>query len=210
VLSPDRVARPASDFVPDEGEIVIGPGHARVRTGAFETRLDLSGAESIALTDRPQEVEIYPAEIKTGRCTLGVSAFSLAIRPDNHGVMLRRTLDYRFANQRARVYVADGGEWMYAGVWYLAGSNTVYHSFPVFAGELGASTPVVIESNRRFRDDEFLLPVHLTAGRSELRVMIEFAPRNPPLLPNRSPQPTAWSEIEYRAYCFVMPTVELA
>ena len=210
LLSPDRVARPPPDVALVNGEILLTAGHAHTRTGAFETRLDLSGVESIALTERPREVEIYPAEIMKGRCTLGVSAFTLAIRPDNHGVMLRRTLDYRFANQRARVYVADGEEWAHAGVWYLAGSNTVYHSFPVFAGELGASEPVVITSNRRFRDDEFLLPVRLTAGRSAIRVLIEFAPRNPPLLPGRSPQPTAWSEIEYRAYSIVMPKVELA
>lgn len=80
-------------------------------------------------------------------------------------------------------------------VWYTAGSNTVYHSFPFFDGELGASRPPVITSNRRFRDEEFLLPLHLTRGRSEIAVRIEFAPRNPPLLPGREPQPTAWTEL---------------
>ena len=83
------------------------------------------------------------------------------IRPDNHGVLLRRTLDYQYANQRALVFVFHDGEWHLAGVWYLAGSNTVYHSFPVLEGELGRmDADDHVES--RFRDDEFLLPVALT------------------------------------------------
>jgi D-arabinan exo alpha-(1,3)/(1,5)-arabinofuranosidase (non-reducing end) len=123
--------------------------------------------------------------------------------------MLRRTLDYQWANQRAIVSVATDGGWVDAGVWYTAGSNTVYHSFPYFDGELGASRPRVITSNRRFRDEEFLLPLHLTQGRSEIEVRVEFAPRNPPLLPEQPPQATAWTELAYRVYCFVMPRVTL-
>ena len=67
----------------------------------------------------------------------------------------------------------------------------------------------MITSNRRFRDEEFLLPLHLTQGRSEIAVRVEFAPRNPPLLPEQAPQPTAWTELAYRVYCFVMPRVTL-
>ena len=53
--------------------------------------------------------------------------------------------------------------WKPAGVWYLAGSNTCVYSNP--KEELGATQHVVQTSNRRFRDDEFLVPRELTAGR---------------------------------------------
>ena len=79
-------------------------------------------------------------------------------------MLLRRKLDYAFPNQRAEVYVADepcGREietldWKPAGIWYLAGSNTCVYSNP--KDELGATQHVVQTSNRRFRDDEFLVP----------------------------------------------------
>ncbi|MBN1488342.1 MAG: DUF2961 domain-containing protein, partial [Phycisphaerae bacterium] len=106
-------------------------------------------------------VEIYPAHTETGRHTTGTSEFTVKLTPDNRGAMLRRTLDYAFPNQRAEVYVADAtadeATWEYAGVWYEAGSNTCYHSWPREGGELGPSNPVVQTSNRRFRDSEFLL-----------------------------------------------------
>jgi hypothetical protein len=85
----------------------------------------------------------------------------------------------------------------------------VYHSFPIAEGELGPVRPTVITSNRRFRDDEFLLPVELTRGKRRVRLRFAFAPRNPPLLPGMAPAESAWTEIEYRAYCYVMPKVEL-
>src|SRR5204863_1818235 len=73
--------------------------------------------------------EIYPAHTDRGRKTTGVSEFSLKLRPDNLGVLLRRKLDYAFPNQRAEVFVADphhnqGQNWKPAGIWYLAGANT--------------------------------------------------------------------------------------
>lgn len=157
--------------------------------------------------------EIYPAHTEVGRYTTGTSEFTLKITPQNLGVMLRRTLDYAFANQRAEVFVADAhgnsrsrdsAHWNHAGVWYLAGSNTCVYSNP--GGELGATEHVVETSNRRFRDDEFLISRDLTRGLSAIRVRIRFTPVNIPLFPGAPPQKLAWSEIRYSAYCFVMPS----
>ena len=154
--------------------------------------------------------EIYPAETDVGRKTTGVSEFNLKLTPDNLGVMLRRKLDYQFPNQRAEVSVEvrDGkvhGKFKAAGVWYLAGSSTCVYSNP--KDELGATQHIVQTSNRRFRDDEFLLPRLLTAGRSEIRVRVKFTPVAIPLFPGSSLPELALSEMRYDAYCFVMPEV---
>jgi hypothetical protein len=153
--------------------------------------------------------EIYPATTDYGRTTTGISEFTLKIIPQNHGVMLRRKLDYQFPNQRAEVYIANGdssttgANWQPAGIWYLAGGNTCVYSNP--KNELGATQHHVETSNRRFRDDEFLLPLDLTQGRSSIRVRIQFVPVNTPLFPGVPLTPLAWSEIRYDAYCFVVP-----
>jgi hypothetical protein len=151
--------------------------------------------------------EIYPAETDRGRITKTASEFTLKIDPRNLGVMLRRKLDYGFPNQRALVFVAVGKEWKPAGVWYLAGSNTCVFSSP--RAELGAALHVVETSNRRFRDDEFLLPLELTRGRSAIRVRVKFTPVETPLYPDypkSHPLPElAWSEMRYTAYSYVMP-----
>jgi hypothetical protein len=70
--------------------------------------------------------------------------------------------------------VADPSEWKTAGTWYLAGSNTYVYSNP--KDELGDTEHQVKVSNRRFRDDEFLVPRDLTAGRSAIRVRVKFTP----------------------------------
>src|SRR5207245_9665027 len=112
-----------------------------------------------------------------------VSEFTLQLRPDNHGVLLRRKLDYAFPNQRAQVYVADerprseqppDRRWTLAGIWFLAGSNTCVYSNP--KDELGATLHNVETSNRRFRDDEFLISPRLTRGRSRIRIRVRFTP----------------------------------
>jgi hypothetical protein len=156
-------------------------------------------------------IDVYPAHTEIARKTRTSSEFTLDIREDNLGVMLRRTLDYGFPNQRAGVYIAgsDGGEWKKAGVWYIAGSNTCYHSYPRKAGELGKTEPVVQTSNRRFRDDEFLIPRDLTAGKSSIRVRVVFTPVERPLLPGMEVPELAWADIAYKAYCYVMPEIEL-
>ena len=148
--------------------------------------------------------EIYPASTDHGRKTTGTSEFTLTLEPRNYGVLLRRKLDYSLPNQRAEVFVQEAtGSWRPAGTWYLAGANTCVYSNP--KSETGATQHIVQTSNRRFRDDEFLVPRSLTQGRSSMRVRIKFAPANIPLFPGRPTGGQGWSEIRYDAYCFVLP-----
>jgi hypothetical protein len=149
--------------------------------------------------------EIYPAEPDRGRTVKDKSEFRLRLRPDNLGVLLRRKLDYSFPNQRAEVYVADQTRsgWQLAGIWYLAGSNTCVYSNP--QEEFGATQHNVETSNRRFRDDEFLISRELTRGRKVIWVRVKFTPVDHPLYPGYPVGEQAWSEIRYTAYCFVLP-----
>jgi hypothetical protein len=153
--------------------------------------------------DTLKGVEIYPEETDRGRTTKGASEFTLKISPANVGVMLRRKLDYQFPNQRAAVSVYDGKAWKPAGIWYLAGSNTCVFSNPGNRQELGATQHFVQTSNRRFRDDEFLVPRALTAGKSSIRVRVQFTPVEVPLFPGHPLAELAWSEMRYTAYSFV-------
>lgn len=143
---------------------------------------------------------IYAPHEETVRTSAHGSEFTLRIDPENVGVMLRRTLDYQKPNQRARVSIQTESGWEEAGYWYTAGSNTCVYSNPV--GELGATEHVVVASNRRFRDDEFLVPRHLTEGRLSIRVRMEFTPVERPLFPGHPLPALLWSEIRYKAYCF--------
>ena len=169
------------------------------------------GVDSFALDPKkPQETtEVYPIQTDRGRKTTGTSQFRLKLDPKNLGVLLRRKLDYAFPNQRAEIFVADGnkepreGDWKPAGIWYLAGGNTCVYSNP--KEELGNTQHIVQTSNRRFRDDEFLLPRDLTKGRSAIWVRAKFTPVKIPLFPGRPLDELAWSEIRYDAYCYVMP-----
>jgi hypothetical protein len=158
-------------------------------------------------------VEIYPASTDRGRTLTGSSEFTLKLDPANVGVMLRRKLDYSFPNQRAEVLVSDAGtrrpRWHPAGVWYTAGSNTTVFSYASGQGELGPAEHVVETSNRRFRDDEFLLPRALTEGRGAIRIQIRFTPVTIPLFPGRALPQLAWSEMRYSAYSIVMPDFKL-
>ena len=153
--------------------------------------------------------EVYPAHTDRGRTTKTASEFTMKIDPKNLGVMLRRKLDYSFPNQRAEVFVADARTknpaWKPAGVWYLAGSNTCVFSGPPRGDELGATQHVAETSNRRFRDDEFLLPLELTKRRSAIRVRVKFTPVETPLFPGHPMAELAWSEIRYTAYSYVTP-----
>ncbi len=161
--------------------------------------------------------ETYPAHTEVGRYTAGASEFTLKLTPENLGVMLRRTLDYSFPNQRAEVFVADAAEmsypespnrWKFAGIWFLAGSNSCVYSNP--RSELGATGHMIETSDRRFRDDEFLIARDLTQGLSSIRVRVRFTPVDIPLFAGAPSQKLAWSEIRYVAYCYVMPSFKLS
>jgi hypothetical protein len=89
-------------------------------------------------------------------------------------------------------------------VWYLAGSNRVVYSNP--KDELGPAEHQVRTSNRRIRDDEFLISRALTQRRKEIWVRIKFARVNRALYPGYPLAEPAWSEIKYTAYSFVVPT----
>jgi hypothetical protein len=163
--------------------------------------------------------EVVPGLSDDGRHTTSHSDFEVSIRPDALGVMLRRRLDLQYPNQKAIVYVADATtvkpDWQEAGTWYTAGGNTVVFGDPraipdatrMQHVELASPAHVVQTSNRRWRDDEFLLPVRLTRGRDKIRVRCQFVPVKAPLFPGHLLQEEAWTEFRYWAYCFVMPGI---
>ncbi len=163
------------------------------------------------------QTEIVPTLSDDGRRTKTRSEFVLQIKPDALGVMLRRRLDLAYPNQKAVIYIADATtekpNWQEAGTWYTAGGNTVVFGDPRIVPEkqrpanveLMPPVHIVQTSNRRWRDDEFLLPPRLTRGRDKIRIRCEFVPVDLPLYPGRPIPQQAWTEFHYWAYCFVMP-----
>lgn len=84
----------------------------------------------------------------TGRADTGYSQFTMELRTNNVGAILRRQFDQSIARQAANVFV-DGA---LVGTWYYAGSNTYYC----------------------WRDSEFMIPASYTAGKSSIQVRIQF------------------------------------
>lgn len=150
--------------------------------------------------------DVYPEHKEDGRFTRTSTEFTVKLDPQNKGAILRRTLDYSFPNQKAEIFIADanGGDWESAGIWYLAGSNTCLYSNP--RGELDKRLYVVQTSNRRFRDDEFIIPSKLTSNRSSIKVRVKVMPEEVELYPDyRFPKESAWSELRYSVYSYVVP-----
>jgi len=156
----------------------------------------------------------FPAEQDYVRTMKGTSQFKMRLDPNNLGVMLRRKFDYLYPNQCAKVWVRPdktGGKWQYVGQWYTAGSNTCVYSYPRSEGELGKTQHTVITSNRRWREEEFLIPRQLTEGVKRLEIKIQHVPNNKELFPGHPfPAESAWSESRYWAYCYRMPKAKLA
>ena len=207
---PDRDAAPVT--TDDRSDIVLRAGDAAALRGEVKRVRDDGAGGEVLSVGGSNEVVVYPPHTDRGRVTKGTSEFTLRVRPDNWGVLLRRKLDYQYPNQRAEVSVADASEgaagggdgWKAAGAWYLAGSNTCIYSNP--PEELGATRHEVQTSNRRFREDEFLIGREHTRGRSAIRVRVRFTPVNVPLFPGRPfPVEPAWSEMRYDCYSYVMP-----
>lgn len=89
-----------------------------------------------------QDVHSY-----SGFSTPTGSSFTVRIRPDNRGVVLRRVLDYGYANQRARVLVDD----VTVGVWYTAGMNRFFE----------------------LKESDFMVPPAHVQGKDEIRVRLQ-------------------------------------
>jgi hypothetical protein len=199
---------------PAAGEIILNASSAVLTGASGFTQMEGSlNGNAIALNKVWREV--YPAHEEIARSTNGSSEFTLAVNPDNLGVLLRRTLDYAAPHQRARVFIADANakapDWKDAGVWYTAGATTHYYSVDKDNGELGlrgTTQPVVQTSNRRFRDDEFLVPRDLTNNRSSIRVRVVHEPIDHPLLPGYAMPDPVWTEIRYQAYSYQLPDAE--
>lgn len=192
-------------------EIVLDANDVTAISGAISLVEDPDSSTGLVIKIDGSK-EIIPAHTDVGRYTTGSSEFTVQIAPDNLGVLLRRKLDWSFPNQRARVYVArdwdrdeEDIQWVFAGIWYTAGSNRcVYVSA---GGELGPPVREVVVSNRRFKEDEFLISRELTEGCTSIRIRIEYAPEDIPLFPGDGPSQSAWTEFRYYVYSFVMPVV---
>ncbi|MEO6497840.1 MAG: hypothetical protein ABIN95_02450, partial [Mucilaginibacter sp.] len=178
-------------------------------TGAWITDLGPVTKGGPIVFDHAPKIEVYPSHDQDGRYTRTTSEFTVQLRTDNKGALLRRTLDYSFPNQKAEIYVANvtngkTGSWKYAGLWYLAGSNTVMHSDG--DGELGKRKYVIQTTNRRFRDDEFLIPAAFTKGSDKVRIKVKFVGGEEELYPGKAfPKKSAWSELKYDVYSYILP-----
>ena len=88
------------------------------------------------------------------RATQAPITFDAQIRPDNHGILLRRTSDQATGYQSAGVAI-DG---VLAGNWLQPRSNTFH----------------------RWLDDTYLVPDFVTAGESRITVTLAPTPGAPP------------------------------
>jgi hypothetical protein len=140
--TPERTAVRSDDLLPAAPD---GGGHGYSAPG--ERHYPLTSAYEYT-------VRAAPFGNTVAATTTGVS-FRMALRQDNAGAFLRRTLDSCVPNQRANVFV-DGA---FAGTWYNAGASG------------GA---------RCWRDDDLPLPRTLTQGKRSVDVRIEPVPTTAP------------------------------
>ncbi len=161
--------------------------------------------------DFPMQKEYFPTQSDMVRSTKGVTEFNVTLDPENIGLMLRKKFDYLVNNQCAKVYVQrEGQAWAFAGEWYIPGSSTTVFSRPegksFTIDELKATEHHVVESERRWREEEFLLPRELTEGAKTIRLRFEFVPIERELYPGYPyPGQNAWSESRYWVYNYKMP-----
>ncbi|HKS38535.1 MAG TPA: DUF2961 domain-containing protein [Verrucomicrobiae bacterium] len=178
------------------------------------------GVDHLPVSAGRGRTEIFAETSDDGRRTRTWSEFTLKVATNNLGVLLRRRLDLNYPNQKARVLVSPvEGEpvWQEAGIWYTAGGNPAVFGDPLglpkeqvtVNPEIALPAHIVWPSNRRWREDEFLLPRRLTAEHAVVRVRLEFQPVGLPLFPGHPVAEEAWTEFRYRAYSFVMPRVTM-
>jgi len=211
------------DLTSEKKHFYVSPQASAVETvnSRYELGIDLfptgvwgMDANKIAGYKGKAGTSVYPSHKEDGRYTRGVSEFTVDLDVNNKGALLRRTLDYSFPNQTAIVYLSDASSaasvpnWEKAGVWYLAGSNTAIYSDP--SGELDSRLLRTKTTNRRFRDDEFLIPARLTKNKKKIRLKVEFVNDGQQLFPDFPfPKASAWSELRYEVYSYVIPNFKL-
>lgn len=122
----------------DVGNIASEIAHGYTATG-------VTSLTSLTATFEGDDDDVSITE--DGRFVDGASEFTLAIAPNNAGVVLRRMLDQRTFNQRAEVYV-DGA---HAGTFLTAGGNVVH----------------------RWKETDFMIPASFTRGKSTITVRLE-------------------------------------
>jgi len=159
--------------------------------------------------------QYFPAQEDSARIMHGTTRFRVRLHPENRGVLIRRKFDYAYPNQHAKVYVRDpvSDEWEYAGDWYTAGSNTCVYSRPVGGNftkaELAPTEHHVIQGNRRWREEEFLIASELTGGLDSMDIKIVHVPNNTRLFPGHDfPKKSYWSESRYTVYCYALPVMD--
>ncbi|MFC4872537.1 DUF2961 domain-containing protein [Negadavirga shengliensis] len=200
-------------YAPDASEVDTIRSRYEWGIDFFPERTWGMNPDKIQGYDKKRGKDIYPEQIKYGRYTRKGSEFNIQLAPNNKGALLRRTLDYGFPNQTAEIYIGPAGkkpedigeeEWEKVGIWYLAGSNTCLYSDP--GGELEKRLHRTKTSNRRFRDDEFLIPARYTKDKSELRLRVRYIPDGQELFPGFPfPRENAWSELSYEVYSYISP-----
>lgn len=113
-----------------------------------EVLADISGTKvinSIVLTGDTDEPSIIN---DSGRAHKGYSTFNMSIDPNNQGVKLVRRLDYKIANQKAKVYVDNA----LVGEWFTEGES----------------------ASGCYRDVEFYIPKSFTTTKSTINIKIEY------------------------------------
>ncbi|HEX8521210.1 MAG TPA: DUF2961 domain-containing protein [Tepidisphaeraceae bacterium] len=146
---------------------VTATGTVNVSAGASSELVNLTGPRSIAsIKLNVPGVAVTPLMGETvtdnGRSHKGYSEFTLALPGGTSPVTLVRRLDFGVGNQKANVLV-DG---ISAGQWFDAGSDQVYH----------------------WRDSSFALPLARTAGKTSIRVRVQFVSSD-----------NDWNEFRYTA-----------
>ena len=123
--------------------------------------------EGCTFEDKQISGGFVPGEVTdAGRAVKTASEFTVAIRPDNEGVRLRRRSDQTFGRQRARVFV--DGEPVAERTWYRADRNPTL----------------------RWLEDEFEIPARYTKGKDKIRVKLVFQPTVVNLPPQRNESPS--------------------
>lgn len=140
VLWYGRVDRPGLALTDAFGVTAPEPRHA-YSAGEAAVALTTSGRFE-AGSSGDQETHTFD-----GYITPTGSTFTVKVDPRNRGVVLRRTYDHGYANQRARVLV-DGAE---AGVWFDGGMNRFFE----------------------LRESDFTVSPALTEGKSSIKVQLE-------------------------------------